>query len=61
MSEVPQKSLLGPIVFNIFVNHLDDGIDIATTKFANNSRLGEDIYMLESRTITDRSLGSLED
>lgn len=61
LSKVPQKSLLSPVAFNIFVNNLDNGIKSAIAKFACDTRLGGEICMLRSKAIIHRSLDSLED
>ncbi|KAJ7405228.1 rna-directed dna polymerase from mobile element jockey-like [Willisornis vidua] len=59
--EVLQGSILGPVLFNIFINHWNTGLEEILSKFADDKKMGGIVDFFEGREALQSDLYKLED
>jgi len=57
---VPRRLILGPMLFSVFINYLDYGIEYPLTAFTGDTKLCVQVDTLEGKTILQRDLDRME-
>ncbi len=58
-SGFPQVSVIGPVLFLIYVNDLDDGLTCKVSKFADNTKIASKVISTLDKEFLQRDFGKL--
>ncbi len=58
-SGVPQGSILGPVLFLVYVNNLDDGLTCKISKFADDIEIASKVVTTLDKELLQRDLDKL--